>query len=98
MGNMQMNRLSHWLHRRLLLLLVVAYVAAAFLPALGLEIRKINFGNLAGSVAFTIPTFLLSFLLFNAGLGVKRSALRNWRQSTLPLKVGTLANMLVPAA
>src|SRR5262245_28220451 len=72
--SMQMNRLAHWLHRRIFLLLIAAYLAAAFFPGLGLEIRKVNFGNFAGSPTFTLPSLLLAFLLFNAGLGVKRSA------------------------
>jgi bile acid:Na+ symporter, BASS family len=94
---MWVDRLAHWLHARLLLLLVSAYIAAAFFPGFGLAMRAVNFGNLAGGMPLNPPTFMLSFLLFNAGLGARTAALKNWHQSALTLVVGTLANLIVPA-
>src|SRR5215471_10425999 len=95
---MWMERLAHWLHARLLFLLVGAYIAAAFLPGLGLALRRVSFGNLAGGLPLNPPTLMLSFLLFNAGLGVRAAALKNWHESAETLAVGTVANLVVPAA
>jgi bile acid:Na+ symporter, BASS family len=92
------DRFAHWLHARLLLLLVSTYIAAALVPGLGLAVRGVNFGNLAGAMPLNLPTFMLAFLLFNAGLGVRTAALKHWHKSALTLGAGSLANIVVPAA
>jgi BASS family bile acid:Na+ symporter len=43
-----------------------------------------------------LPALLLAFLLFNAGLGARFSALRNIRQSALLMGAGTLVNLAAP--
>ncbi len=68
---------SHFLHRHLLGLIVLSYALAAICPALGLWLKEVRIlgvahGN-AGS-AVSVPTLLLSFLLFHAGLRGARPA------------------------
>jgi BASS family bile acid:Na+ symporter len=90
---------SHWVHRRLLWLLLVAYAAATVLPGPGLRLRETSLGTLhLGGHDFTISILLLllALLLFNAGLGMKLSELGCLVRVHKVLTAGLLANMLVP--
>ena len=95
-----LSSLAHFLHARILLLLLAVYVLASVVPGPGLALRKIciasgSMGTALGP-SLTLPALLLAFLLFNAGLGARFSALRNIRQSVLLMGVGTLANLAAP--
>ena len=90
---------SHWLHRRLLWLLLVAYAAATVLPGPGLRLRETSLGTLhlwGQDFKISILLLLLATLLFNAGLGMKLSDMRCLVRIHRLLTVGLLANILVP--
>ena len=90
--------LAHFLHARLLWLLLAVYIMAALLPGPALALRVISMAGsgAALSVPLTLPAFLLAVLLFNAGFGVRISALRHLGQSSLVLGAGTLVNLAAP--
>ena len=93
------THVSHWLHRRLLWLLLGAYVAATVLPGPGLRLRDTSLGTLhLGGQDFTmsILLLLLASLLFNAGLGMNLSDMRTLVRTKRLLAAGLLANILVP--
>ncbi len=77
---MSRARLAALVHHWLLLLLVLAYLAAALWPAPGLWLRGLAFPEvrLGGEAPCRVglPQLLLAALLFNAGLGVQASRLR----------------------
>jgi BASS family bile acid:Na+ symporter len=90
---------SHWLHRRLLWLLLGAYAAATVLPGPGLRLRDTSLGTLRlGGQDFklSILLLLLASLLFNAGLGMNLSDMRILVRTKRVLAAGLLANILVP--
>jgi BASS family bile acid:Na+ symporter len=92
-------RLDHAVHERFLLLLLGSYAVAALLPQPGLWIRDISFGQITlfhDDTRLTLPMVMLGLLLFNAGLGVKLSALRGLARRPFPLLAGLLANLLLP--
>lgn len=91
---------SRFIHRHFLLLLFCAYVLAAIAPQFGLWLRHIQFGQVqwpdGGSVKITISLLMLSFLLFNAGLGIKVKELAGlWNRPAI-IVFGFIANMAVP--
>jgi BASS family bile acid:Na+ symporter len=63
-------RVAQFADRRLLLLLLLAYVAATFFPSLGQTIRTTTV------TPVPLPVLLLAVLLFIAGLGMDRGQLR----------------------
>ncbi len=84
------DTLSHFLHRRFILLLVASYVLAGFLPGPGLWIRSTAWGGIS------LPMVMLGLLLFNAGLGVELAELKEIRRRPRGLACGLLANLLIP--
>jgi BASS family bile acid:Na+ symporter len=89
------TRVSHFLHRYFLWLLLVSYAAAAVLPSGGLWLRGLRFGG-AGPLGMSVPAILLAGLLFNAGLGVQPGGLRGLFRSPVLLAAGLAANLAVP--
>ncbi len=93
----RLSSLAHFLHARLLWLLVAVYVLAALLPGPALFLRGIGLPSSDGAaLPLTLPTMLLAVLLFNAGFGARLSAMRRIGQSSLVLGTGTLVNLLAP--
>src|SRR5436853_3285782 len=91
--------LSGLVHKRYLWLLVAACAAAAGAPGFGLWLRGVSFGEveLGGEpVALSLPTLMLAYLLFSAGLGVQPAQLRQLLRDPKPLFVGLVANVAVP--
>lgn len=95
-----MQTFIHLVHRYFLLLLLTSYLLAGMMPQLGLYLRQISFGSITlpglGQTNISPALIMLSFLLFNAGLGIQTKELRNLRQRIWLLLVGFLANMIVP--
>lgn len=94
-------RLAGFLHHRLLWLLVTAYALAGLAPAAGLWLRSATLGAVevfGQPVTASLPSLLLSVLLFNAGLGVEPSRLRELFGKSWLLVGGLLANLVVPLA
>lgn len=83
---------SHFVHARFIWLLIGSYIVAAFFPTMGLSIRSMSLGTIS------LPMMMLGFLLFNAGMGVELSSLKNLQNDPLPLVFGLLANLLIPIA
>ena len=83
-------RLSHFVHANFIWLLIGSYIVAALFPTLGLAIRSLSFGTIS------LPMLMLGFLLFNAGMGVELSSLKQLRNSPQSLIFGLLANLLIP--
>jgi len=94
-------RLAGFLHHRILWLLVAAYALAGTAPAAGLWLRSATLGAVevfGQPVTASLPSLLLSVLLFNAGLGVELARLRELLGKSGLLVTGLLANIAVPLA
>jgi len=92
---------SRLLHSHLLGLLVLSYALAAVCPALGLWLRDIRIVGVAlggGRLGVSVPTLLLSFLLFHAGLRVRSERAREITRRPTVLLIGLVANLAVPVA
>lgn len=91
---------THFIHRFFLPLLLASYVLAGYMPQLGLSLRQISFGSITlpalGQTNISPALVMLSFLLFNAGLGIQAKELLGLRKTPQLLLVGFLANMIVP--
>jgi len=94
------ERLAEFIHHRLLWLLIGSYIIAAILPEPGLWLRSVTFSADNGivPVRVSVPSLLLSFLLFNAGLGVRISRLLQLAKQPTMLLVSVIANLLLPVA
>ena len=92
--------LTHFIHANFLPLLMASYVIAGVLPQFGLWLRHVSFGSISlpalGQTNISLGLVMLSFLLFNAGLGIQTKELLGIKKKPLLLLVGFLANMLVP--
>ena len=100
-SNPLVNQFAAWVHRRFLLLLLAAYSVAAVGPEPGLVLRKFvitRFATLDQQVSLTVPTLLLGFLLFNAGLGVRRGQIGGIARRPGLLLAALVANTIVPLA
>jgi len=91
---------THFIHANFLPLLIFSYVAAALFPQFGLWLRHVSLGSISlpglGETNLSLGLIMLSFLLFNAGLGIQTQELLGIKKKPLLLLVGFLANMLVP--
>lgn len=100
MSNHSLNeRLAHFIHRNFLWFLIGSYAVASLFPTAGLWLRGVSMGqiSLGGSpTRVSLSMLMLSFLLFNAGLGVERSQLKNLFQRPLTLLGGLIANFVIP--
>jgi len=94
----QVGRLAEFMSHRLLWLLIGSYILAALIPWPGLWLRSVNLAAVAdaGLPHVYVPSVLLSFLLFNAGLGVHTNQLRRLARRPTLLAVGILANLVLP--
>ena len=94
------TKITHFIHKYFLPLLIVSYVLAGVLPAPGLALRQLSFGSITlpalGQTNMSISLVMLSFLLFNAGLGIQTRELVGLRKRPLILAAGFLGNILVP--
>jgi BASS family bile acid:Na+ symporter len=96
-----MPSVSLFLHHHLLRFLIAAYVIAVVFPGPGLWIRNISLGEIILSQQKTnisLLMIMLAILMFNAGLGLKISHLKNILQKKYVLLAGLIANMAIPIA
>lgn len=95
-----MQNLVSFIHRHFLLILVGAYVLAAVTPDFGLRIRDVQICKIQWlnheSVKISLPLLMLSFLIFNAGLGIKIQEVKALASRPLVIICGFLANLAVP--
>ncbi len=100
MLNKRISQISSFFHDYFLWIVLAFYVIATFLPGWGQEIRNISFGNLTwfdnSSVQLSLPFLMLSFLLFNAGLGIKTEELKKLPSYLMVLLLGFAALIIVP--
>lgn len=91
---------THFVHRFFLPLLLASYVLAGLVPGFGLALREISFGSVdlsgMGKTNISLSIIMLSFLLFNAGLGIKAKELLGLKEKPQILLVGFAANILIP--
>lgn len=94
------NSVTHFVHQHFLLMLLCSYVVATILPQFGLWFRHVQFGEVqgtdGGTVKVTISLLMLSFLLFNAGLGIKVQELAGLWKRPIVIILGFIANIAVP--
>ncbi|HEV3340765.1 MAG TPA: bile acid:sodium symporter [Pirellulales bacterium] len=93
------DRLAHFLHARFLGCLLACYALAGVAPGLGLWLRGVSLGELhigGASTRVTLSVLMLSFLLFNAGMGVELTRLKELLKGPRTLAIGLAANLLVP--
>lgn len=99
-GTGTISKLVHFIHKYFLPLLLASYVLAGLVPGPGLALRNLSFGSITlpglGLTKLSISLVMLSFLLFNAGLGIQTNELAGLRKRPLLLAVGFLCNILVP--
>jgi BASS family bile acid:Na+ symporter len=91
--------LGRLVHRYFFWLLIGSYLVAAFIPGPGLMLRGVSSGEITlfgGHTRLTAPTLMLSLLLFNAGLGLRRGQFARLPQSAGLLVAGLFANVLIP--
>lgn len=97
---MKIDQITHWIHKHFLPLLVASYVLAGLLPQLGDFLRHCSLGTVQlpglGSTNFSLSLVMLSYLLFNAGLGIKVKELIGLQKKPQMLLLGLAANMIVP--
>lgn len=89
------------LHRHLLWFLIAAYVIAVVFPAPGLWIRNVSFGELTlyqQKTNLSLLMVMLAMLMFNAGLGLQFSQLKNILRKKHVLLAGLAANVVIPIA
>ncbi|QDU92526.1 Sodium Bile acid symporter family protein [Lignipirellula cremea] len=87
------------MHRRFIWLVVASYFVAALLPQFGLWIRTASLGFVPltqGRLEASLPSIMLASLLFNAGLGVRLSDLKQLIHGPGPLLAGLVANLTLP--
>jgi BASS family bile acid:Na+ symporter len=81
-------------------ILIVAYLLAGTMPAFGVWLRQIKFGAVhwpdGSTIAISPSLIMLSFLLFNAGLGIQTKELIHIRKKPIILLSGFIANIAVP--
>jgi BASS family bile acid:Na+ symporter len=90
---------SHFVHQHFISLLLVCYGLAVICPGFGLHIRNLSLGNfnlLGEKVSLSAPVLMLSFLLFNAGFGIKATELQQLKNKPIILVAGLLGNTLTP--
>mgnify|MGYP001598695155 FL=1 len=96
---MTLLTISHFLHRHLLGFLIAAYVVAVIFPVPGLWIRHVSFGEitiLQQKTNISLLMIMLAMLMFNAGLGLKISHLKNILRKKQVLLAGLAANLALP--
>jgi bile acid:Na+ symporter, BASS family len=94
-------KLSHFVHKRFLWLMVGSYAVASGFPSVGLWIRDVRVGEITlfGSrTTVSLSMLMLASLLLNAGLGVKLSQVREMLRRPRLLGAGLAANLIVPIA
>jgi BASS family bile acid:Na+ symporter len=93
------RRSGDLIQRSFIWLLVASFCAAAYAPHLGLQLQKtrlFEFHLGATSIAATTTTFMLSLLLFNAGLVTNFGEVRRIIGRPMMMFGGAIGNFLVP--
>ena len=97
----RLSAVSGFLHRHLLKLIILSYILAASFPAPGLWLKEakildLDLGKTLGHLAMTTPKFLLSILLFNAGMRVRFARVGQMIRRPGLILAGLVTNFTVP--
>ena len=92
--------LEKFISKNFLVFLILSYILALLLPSFGQHIRNISVGKVfwfdGSTLSLTLPLLMLAFVLFNAGLGVKISEIKEIIKNPKLIILGLLANSLIP--
>ena len=94
-----LDKLSHFVHKHLLWLMIGSYAIAACSPSLGLSIRDVRLGEIAlfgSKTRISLSMLMLASLLLNAGLGVQWDKIREMLRRPGLLVAGLAANLMIP--
>jgi bile acid:Na+ symporter, BASS family len=94
-----LGKLSHFVQKHLLWLMIGSYAVAAFAPSFGLWIRDVSLGDIAlcgSKMQMSVSMLMLASLLLNAGLGVPLGKIRQMLRTPNLLAAGLVANLLMP--
>ncbi len=93
-----MQRALDWIRRRMLVLLLGAYVLGALAPSIGEALREVQIARVPalGASGFSVPMAMLGLLLFIAGLGARRNEIVETFRRPKVLLLGLLANATYP--
>ena len=94
-----LEKLSHFVHKHLLWLMIGSYAIAACSPSLGLSIRDVRLGEIAlfgSKTRISLSMLMLASLLLNAGLGVQLDKIREMLRRPGLLVAGLAANLMIP--
>ncbi|MEU6519992.1 sodium-dependent transporter [Streptomyces sp. NPDC046978] len=93
-----LDGLTNWLRRWLGFAVLLAYIAAVFLPGPGLWLRRARSVPLGAMADLTVslPPLLLALVLFAAGLQVPVRALGGLLRRPKVLLVGLILHLLIP--
>ena len=94
-----LEKLSHFVHKHLLWLMIGSYAIAACSPSLGLSIRDVRvveFTLFGSKTRIGLSMLMLASLLLNAGLGVQLDKIREMLRRPGLLGAGLAANLLIP--
>src|SRR3954471_13752010 len=92
-----MGRLTAFLDRRFLWLLLACYAGAALTPAFGVWMRDVSFSSISFGgqpTQITLPMVMLALLLLNAGLAIRPAHFQGLPRVALLLMLGFVANLL----
>jgi bile acid:Na+ symporter, BASS family len=92
---------SQFVNRNFIWLLIGAYALAACVPAAGQSLDRISLGEFTINGTTTrlcVPELMLAFLIWNAGLEIKATELKDLGRCLLALVAGVAANIAVPLA
>jgi len=95
----QVETVTHFLHDRLVWVLMGAYFAAAVCPGPGLALRNLSLGTVrakTASIELGAPTLLLELLLFNAALGINAAEVTRLMHRVRIVGLGLFANSALP--
>ena len=90
---------THLIHHNFVWIILASYFVAALLPGFGEWIREVEWGSvviLQNKIDISLPSLMLSLLLFNAGLGVKPDELNRLAKKPLILISGLMGNFIIP--
>ena len=95
-----LSDISPIIHKHFLWFILAVYIIAVIYPNPGLHMRDISFGDLVwldkSTVKLSLPLIMLSFLLFNAGVGAKTSELKGLVNHPSSLIFGLVCNIFIP--
>lgn len=91
------TQINSFIHHYLIWLIIASYGLASIFPEPGVMLRGTHFSiPFSKNDQIPLSLMLLSLLLFNAGIGVKISELKEVRKDIWLIGVGVLANVIVP--